>query len=92
MAPRLLRGHYKDRLQRDRGRHVIGVRRHAGEDHRHDVLARVTAFETRGIVGRVRVRRVSVHYRGVPVRCGAVVVVGVIVVDVRVDVLQSRRR
>ena len=40
MAPRLLRGHHEDRLERDRGGHVVGVRRHVGEDHRHRVLAR----------------------------------------------------
>jgi hypothetical protein len=91
MAPRLLQGRHDDSLQRDRGGHVVGLGRDVGEDHRHGVLSRVTALESRGIVGRVRLLGVCVRYRGVPVRRGAVVVVGVIVIDVRVDVLQRRR-
>jgi hypothetical protein len=91
LAPRLLRGRHKHRLERDRGGHVVGVRRHVGEDHRHGMLARVTALEPRRIVLGARVLGVWVRHGGVLVRGGAVVVVGVIVVDVRVDVLQRRR-
>jgi hypothetical protein len=87
MAPRLLRGRPEDRLERDRGGRVVGVRRHVGEHHRHGMLARVTALEPRVIVGQVRLRSVGVRYRGVSVRRRAVVVIGVIVVDIRVDVL-----
>ncbi len=96
MAPRLLRGRHEERLDPDRRRLVVGLGRHVGEDHRHGMLARVTALEPRGIVRgrrgrRVRVRGVRVRCRGVPVRRGTMMVVGVIVVDVGVDVLQRRR-
>ena len=80
MAPRLLRGRHDDGLERDWDGHVVGLRRHVGEDHRHGVFPRVTALEPRGIVRGVRVRGVRVRHRGVPVRRGTVVVVGVIVV------------
>jgi hypothetical protein len=50
------------------------------------MLSRVTALEPYGIVRGVGVRR-----HGVPVRRWAVIVVGVIVVDVGVDVLPDRR-
>lgn len=70
---------------------MIGLRRHVGEDHRHGMLPRVTALEPGGIVRRMRVLGVCVRDRGVPVRRGTMVVVGVIVVDVRVDMLQRRR-
>ena len=55
------------------------------------MLARVTALEPRGTVWRVCVGGVRVRHHGVPVRGGTVVVVGVIVVDVGVDMLQCRR-
>ena len=86
IAACLLRWCHTNCLERDRGGHVIGVRRHVGDDRRHGMLAWVTALEPRGIVRRVRVR-----HRGVPVRRGAVVVVGVIVINVGVDVLRRCR-
>ena len=96
MTPRLLRGRHKDRREPDQGGHVVGVRRHVGEDHRHGMLAGLTALEACWIVRGMRVEcvcveGVGVRHRGVPVRRGAVVVVGVIVVDVGVDVLQCRQ-
>lgn len=92
MAPRLLQCRHNERLERGRGGHVVGLGRDVGEDHRDGVLAGVAALEACPIIRRVRVQTVWVRQRGVPVRGRAVVVLGVIVVDVRVDVLQCRRR
>lgn len=90
-APRRLRGHHQGRLERDRGGHVIGLRRQVSDDRRYGMLARVTALELGAIAGRVRVWRVCARHSEVPVRRGAVMVVGVIVVDVGVAVLYHRR-
>lgn len=70
---------------------MILVRRDVGEDRRHGMLARVTAFEPGATFWRVRAGGLCVRHHGVPVRGGTVVVVGVIVVDVGVDVQQRRR-
>jgi len=91
MAPRLVRGRQDDRVERDRNRTVVGLRRHIGADHGHSMLSGVAALDVFGIIGCVRVRSVWVRHCLVPVGGGAVMMVGVIVVDVCVDVLERRR-